>query len=442
MRIWHGPPFRLFSVTEAAGNRRQFTNQKNARALAREVAKETGQRLADVLRPSLNFYVMEYTDRRPRGRRVCTKCSTKFEVEEWKRTRIRDGRPYRSSNARRSVQDAVDDWLTDLEIQRRSAKTLRDYRSQSRFWVRHFGSETPVAALDERTVVEFFAAREAGRLGDPEKPKHGKPRSAERNGEESETEEPQNEEPKRKPSARTLNLNRTLLGMFFKWCRKRRLIQEDPLEHVDRWREPQREPRVLTPDEVAELLRACRDPYGLVIRREEFREYEHDREFIPPPWLYPLVLAGLCTLLRLRNLATLMWKQIDFKSGTISVPAEETKGRTDLLIPIPERLQECLRELGPGEPDDPVFACDFQSVRRPFQNAVRRAGITGRVTFHTLRKTGADWLRQKGVTLEATQKYGGWKDVEVLLRHYRNPSASELRAAAGHLDDLVGTRNG
>ncbi len=417
MRIWHGPPFRLFSVTAAEGKRRQFTNQKNARALAREVAKETGQRLADVLRPSLNFYVMEYTDRRPKGRRVCTRCSTKFEVQDWKTKRIKDGRPHRSSNARLSVEQAVEDWLAALKIQRRSAKTLMDYRSQSGFWLRHFGSETPVAALDERTVVEFFAAREAGRLGDPEKPK-------------------------RKPSARTLNLNRTLLRTFFKWCRTRRLIYDDPLEHVDRWREPQREPRVLTSDEVAELLRACREPYGLVIRREEFREYEQDQEFIPPPWLYPLVLAGLCTLLRLRNLATLAWKQIDFKSGTISVPAEEAKGRTDLLIPIPERLQECLLELAPGEPDDHVFACDPESVRRPFQNAVHRAGISGKVTFHTLRKTGADWLRQKGVTLEATQKYGGWKDVEVLLRHYRNPSASELRAAAGHLDDLVGAANG
>lgn len=53
------------------------------------------------------------------------------------------------------------------------------------------------------------------------------------------------------------------------------LFEEEPLEHVERWREP----RVLTPDEVAELLRACRDPYGLVIRREEFREYEYDQEF-------------------------------------------------------------------------------------------------------------------------------------------------------------------
>ena len=130
------------------------------------------------------------------------------------------------------------------------------------------------------------------------------------------------------------------------------------------------------------------------------------------------------------------------KSATISVPAEEAKGRADLLIPIPERLQECLLELGPGKPADHVFACDPESVRRPFQNAVHRAGISGKVSFHTLRKTGADWLRQKGVSLEATQKYGGWKDIETLLRHYRNPSASELRAAAGHLDDLVGTANG
>jgi integrase len=76
-------------------------------------------------------------------------------------------------------------------------------------------------------------------------------------------------------------------------------------------------------------------------------------------------------------------------------------------------------------------------VRRAFGSAVARAGIKGKVSFHVLRKTGADWLRQSGVTLEAVQKLGGWASPDVLLAHYRNPAAAELRAAAGRLDELV-----
>jgi len=49
--------------------------------------------------------------------------------------------------------------------------------------------------------------------------------------------------------------------------------------------------------------------------------------------------------------------------------------------------------------------------------------------FHCLRKTGTDFLLRSCISLETTQKLGGWKAPEVMLKHYRNPSPQELDEA-------------
>ena len=75
-------------------------------------------------------------------------------------------------------------------------------------------------------------------------------------------------------------------------------------------------------------------------------------------------------------------------------------------------------------------------VQHPSSNAVKRAGISG-VTFHCLRKTGTDFLLRSGISLETTQKLGGWKTPEVMLKHYRNPSPQEMDEAVTCIDSLV-----
>ena len=48
-----------------------------------------------------------------------------------------------------------------------------------------------------------------------------------------------------------------------------------------------------------------------------------------------------------------------------------------------------------------------------------------------------DFLLRSGISLETTQKLGGWKTPEVMLKHYRNPSLKELDEAATCIDSLV-----
>ena len=158
--------------------------------------------------------------------------------------------------------------------------------------------------------------------------------------------------------------------------------------------------------------------------------------YTPPQWLYPIVLTALTTLLRQKNILELTWEQVDFHSGTIRIPAEKTKTRTEIVVPMSEELQKCLKSLTRGIKNAPVFGVKLGSVRRSFRNAVKRAGISG-VTFHCLRKTGADFLLREGFGPETVQKYGGWNSVGVMMKHYRMVTLAEKQNAAACLDTMV-----
>ena len=70
-----------------------------------------------------------------------------------------------------------------------------------------------------------------------------------------------------------------------------------------------------------------------------------------------------------------------------------------------------------------------QSVTVGFRNAVRRAGIEGKVTPHTLRHTAATWLMQAGVSLWEASRFLGMTQ-ETLEHVYGHHHPDNLRGAA------------
>jgi hypothetical protein len=70
-----------------------------------------------------------------------------------------------------------------------------------------------------------------------------------------------------------------------------------------------------------------------------------------------------------------------------------------------------------------------QSVKTAFESAVRIAGLTGKVTPHTLRHTAATWLMQSGVDKWEAAGFLGMS-VEMLDRVYGHHHPRHLRNAA------------
>ena len=70
-----------------------------------------------------------------------------------------------------------------------------------------------------------------------------------------------------------------------------------------------------------------------------------------------------------------------------------------------------------------------KSVKTGFEHAVRLAGLSGRVTPHTLRHTAATWLMQRGVPIWQAAGYLGMSS-QILERVYGHHHPDYMRAAA------------
>jgi len=69
------------------------------------------------------------------------------------------------------------------------------------------------------------------------------------------------------------------------------------------------------------------------------------------------------------------------------------------------------------------------SIRTGFRSAVSKAGLSGKVTPHTLRHTAATWLMQAGVDLWEAAGFLGMS-VQILERVYGHHHPAHLRNAA------------
>jgi site-specific recombinase XerD len=181
-------------------------------------------------------------------------------------------------------------------------------------------------------------------------------------------------------------------------------------------------PLILSPEEVAQILAA---PPRLKSRA----------------LLMTIYAAGL----RRSEVAGLRVRDIDSARMTITV--HQGKGRKDRVVMLSPVLLDTLRQywrqhkpkewLFPGNnPGQPISGNDIFMV---FHNAVRRAGITKKVSPHSLRHCFATHLLESGTDLRTIQILLGHRSLKTTAR-YLHISQHQVRATASPLDSLSLTR--
>jgi integrase/recombinase XerD len=191
------------------------------------------------------------------------------------------------------------------------------------------------------------------------------------------------------------------------------LLQEIPFPRME-----QRLPTILSREEVARILTV---PPHLKTRA----------------MLMTIYAAGL----RRSEVAHLRVNDIDSARMTITV--RQGKGQKDRLVMLSPLLLQTLRQywrhnkpkqwLFPGEnPDQPISDNDIFGV---FHNAVRRAGITKKVSPHSLRHSFATHLLESGTDLRTIQILLGHRSLKTTAR-YLHVSQQHVRATASPLDAL------
>ena len=150
--------------------------------------------------------------------------------------------------------------------------------------------------------------------------------------------------------------------------------------------------RWLTRSEAARLLWAARD-------------VEHLRRFI---------LLGLHTGSRAGAILGARWDWVDLETGLMRRRPPGTVETTKRSPPVRLRgsILSHVRRWLRTDGEQAGFICRYEGkpvtkLRRSWQGAVRRAGLKGRVTPHTLRHTRATWLLRDGVSIwDASQELG------------------------------------
>ena len=150
------------------------------------------------------------------------------------------------------------------------------------------------------------------------------------------------------------------------------------------------------------------------------------------PHLRQVLSIALHTGMRLGEILSLTWAQVDLKKGLIRV--ERTKSGLNRLIPINSALYEDLKAIR-GQINGAFLFRNAKaekplgSVKTAFKASCRRAGIAG-LRFHDLRHTFASRLVERGADLITVKELLGHSSVKITERYTHSQSEQKKSAVA------------
>jgi integrase len=239
-------------------------------------------------------------------------------------------------------------------------------------------------------------------------------------------------------SARTANNKLKALRVFFGSAWRDGLVHENPAAKVAALKTEESARRPFTLDELKKIL---------AIADSEWRV---------------MILTGLYTGQRLRDIALLTWANVDMVRDEIALTTSKTKRRQ--IIPIAAPLKLGLADLpAQDEPTAPLFPkaydiatrTDTSRLSQMFHDLLVNAGMAtkrppkhkpeghGRaaarrqsdITFHSLRHTATSLLKNAGVSEAVAMDIIG-HDSEAISRHYTHVDSATKRAAMNKMPDI------
>jgi len=184
---------------------------------------------------------------------------------------------------------------------------------------------------------------------------------------------------------------------------------------------------------------------------------EYDRlEATAPPWLQPMLRMAVSTGMRLKEVATLRWDDIDQAGGVLHVPQDTKTGTRTIPLGVAakevlkarkdrgEGAKTGLRRLGPfvfTTEDGTAFSTyeSFSRISFAAVAAAKGAGLGDHVGFHVLRHTAASWMVQAGVPLYEVQRILGHSS-STLTERYSHLAPKHLENAVAALDLMLGEK--
>jgi integrase/recombinase XerD len=221
-------------------------------------------------------------------------------------------------------------------------------------------------------------------------------------------------------SPRSVSRHLSSIRQFHRFLVREHHATDDPTAHLESPRPWRRLPMVLTGEEVERLLAP--------------RETTHPQDFRDLAMLEVLYASGL----RVSELVSLRLADLDLTVGTVRVLG---KGDKERLVPLGDAAAASLRaylthgrpRLEKRRPSPHLFLGRHgrKLTRQMFWHLLKRyaaaAGITKRVTPHTLRHSFATHLLERGADLRSVQMMLGHADIGT-TQIYTHLSRAHLKA--------------
>lgn len=154
------------------------------------------------------------------------------------------------------------------------------------------------------------------------------------------------------------------------------------------------------------------------------------------------IILKLCYGMGLRVSEIVNLKISNIDSGRMLVHIENSKGKKDRYVPLPETILETLRDyFREYRPKEFLFEGQYggqysiRSVQAIFKTAMKKAKIKKTIGIHGLRHSYATHLLEAGTDMVFIQKLLGHKDVRT-TQIYAKVTNKQLAKVKSPLDDL------
>jgi len=193
-----------------------------------------------------------------------------------------------------------------------------------------------------------------------------------------------------------------------------------------------------------------------IVIRKKVKKPEYDNEILRwltndqentllphlPERFHPITIAAINTGLRQGNLLNLLWSDINWTTGMITV--RKSKSGKSRRIPMNSIVQNILlaqQNQVASQLGDRIFPHDARYLRRAFNRAVKQAGLSP-FRFHDLRHTFASRLAMLGCNDRTIMELGGWDSPRMLKRYAHIAPAHLWKAVEGLTQDGTGSKTG
>ena len=198
---------------------------------------------------------------------------------------------------------------------------------------------------------------------------------------------------KEKVSAATINRDLACMKKMYNNAIADELVEINPVVKIEFFKEPARSPNFLSEEQAGCLLTAC--------------DNNASKTF---------VVLGLNTGMRLNEMLSLKWEQINFKDEMITL--RDTKNNKEDSIPMNEMVLEQLQSL---EQKSEYVICKkdgtrYIDFRKQWIKLIKKANLVN-ITPHVLRHTWATALVRAKVDLMTIMELGRWSDLRLVNRY-------------------------